>query len=399
MLPIEIKPDIFWVGINDRTTSLFEGLWPISQEGISYNSYLIKDEKKAIIDLVNNSFSSTVLDQTKQLIDITQLDYLIINHMEPDHTGALQALKMLAPNLTILGTEKTRAALQAFNGITENVRVVQDGETLSLGKHTLKFLSTPHIHWPETMMTYVEYENILFSCDGFGGFGEFKGTIFDDESLDLGYYEAEALRYFSNIMATFSLPVLRAITKLAELPITVVAPSHGLIWRRDPQNIISLYKKWAEYLNSGGETGITLLYGSMYGNTEKMMNAIAQGIASEKIPLQIFNIMRTNISYILSSLWTQQGVLVGAPTYEGTLFPPMVQALGIAELKHVGRKTVAYFGSYGWRGGAEKHFERLNESLNWKWTDGFVINGTPTRSDLQHAIEFGVQFARLIKTG
>jgi anaerobic nitric oxide reductase flavorubredoxin len=398
MLPIEIKPDIFWIGINDHTTALFEGLWPISQDGITYNSYLIRDEKKAIIDLANTHFSNTVFDHIRELTDVTQIDYLIINHMEPDHTGAIQALRELAPRLTILGTDKTRNVLQVFNAISENVRTVQDGETLSLGKHTLRFLSTPHIHWPETMMTYEESEQILFSCDGFGGFGAFKGTIFDDEMIDFKYYQSEMLRYFANIMPSFSLPVARALTKLAEIPIAIVAPSHGLIWRRQHQEVINLYKKWAEYHNTGGEIGVTLIYGTEYGNTEKLMDVIAQGVSSEEIPLQVFNVPRTHISYILPALWTQRGVLIGAPTYEGTLFPPMVQTLGVAELKHVAQKTAAYFGSYGWKGGAAKHFERLNESLNWKLAESFVINGAPTSSDLHRALEFGAQFARLIKT-
>ena len=170
MLPIEIKPDVYWIGVNDRTTDLFEGLWPITQEGVSYNAYLINDEKTAIIDLAKAFKTDEFFDQVDQVTDISQLDYVVVNHMEPDHSGILRTLRRMAPQATILGTEKTRAMLESFYGITEPVEVVQDGDTLSLGQHTLKFVYTPFVHWPETMMTYETTEQILFACDAFGSY-------------------------------------------------------------------------------------------------------------------------------------------------------------------------------------------------------------------------------------
>ena len=397
MPPIEIKPDIYWIGVNDRTTDLFEGLWPISQEGVSYNTYLINDEKKAIVDLTKALKTDEFLDHIHDIADISQLDYVIVNHMEPDHSGVLRTLRRVAPQVTILGTEKTRTMLESFYGITEGVQPVKDGETLSLGKHTLQFVHTPFVHWPETMMTYEVTERILFSCDAFGSYGALRGAIFDDQCTAPEFYEREALRYYVNIVAVFSKPVLNAIAKLADVPVSVIAPSHGLIWRKNPEHIVDLYKRWAEYATGATEVGVTLLYGSMYGNTEKMMNSVAQGISQEGIPLSIFDVTHTHVSYILPSLWTHRGVVVGAPTYEGSLFPPMAQTLDMANHKRIRNKKVARFGSYGWSGGAQRHFERLIEPLKWELVDSFEFAGGPTDEDLKQGEEFGARFARLIK--
>jgi anaerobic nitric oxide reductase flavorubredoxin len=397
MLPIEIKPDVYWIGVNDRTTDLFEGLWPITQEGVSYNAYLIDDEKKAIVDLAKALKTDEFFDQIDQVVDISQLDYVVINHMEPDHSGVLRTLRRMAPQTTILGTEKTRVMLESFYGITESVEVVQDGDTLSLGQHTLKFVSTPFVHWPETMMTYEITKQVLFSCDAFGSYGALRGGVFDDECTDLEFYTREALRYYVNIVSVFSKPVLKAIDKLSDVPVSIIAPSHGLIWRENPQLIVDLYKTWAEYATGPTEVGITMLYGSMYGNTEKMMNAVAQGVSQEGVPLTIFDVAHTHVSYILPYLWKQQGVIVGAPTYEGSLFPPMAQVLDMAAQKRIRNKTVARFGSYGWGGGAQRHFERLIQPLKWELADSFEFVGSPSDQDLRRGEEFGSQFARLIK--
>lgn len=406
MPPVEIKPDIYWIGVNDRTTDLFEGLWPITQEGVSYNTYLINDEQKAIVDLTKALKTDEFFDQIDQALrqssgqvtDVSRLDYVIINHMEPDHSGVLHILRRVAPQATILGTEKTRDMLESFYGITGGVRVVQDGDTLSLGKHTLRFFSTPFVHWPETMMTYEVSERILFSCDAFGGYGALRGAIFDDDCVNLEFYKQEALRYYVNIVALFSGPVLRAIQKLADVPVSIIAPSHGLLWRGSPQLIVDLYKKWAEYATGPTEVGVTLIYGSMYGNTEKMMNAVAQGISRQGVPLTIFDAAHTHVSYILPSLWTQRGVMVGAPTYEGSLFPPVAQVLDIAAHKRIRNKKAARFGSYGWSGGAQRDFERIIEPLKWELVDTFEFNGGPTEEDLKHGEDFGARFARVIQT-
>jgi anaerobic nitric oxide reductase flavorubredoxin len=398
MPPVKITPGVYWIGVNDRTTDLFEGLWPITQEGVSYNTYLINDDKKAIVDLTKALKTDEFLDQIGEITDISDLDYVVINHMEPDHSGVLRTLRRVAPQVTILGTEKTRTMLESFYGITEGVQVVQDGETLSLGQHTLTFVYTPFVHWPETMMTYEADERILFSCDAFGSYGALRGAIFDDECTSPDFYEREALRYYVNIVAVFSKSVLKAIGKLAGVPVSVIAPSHGLIWRENPQRIVDLYRQWAEYATGPTEVGVTLMYGSMYGNTEKMMNAVAQGISQEGVPLTIFDVTHTHVSYILPSLWTQRGVMVGAPTYEGSLFPPMAQTLDMAAQKRIHDKKVARFGSYGWSGGAQRHFERIIEPLKWELVESLEFVGGPTDEDLRNGEQFGARFAHRVKS-
>ncbi len=398
MPSVEIRPEVYWIGLNDRTTDLFEGIWPVSHEGVTYNSYLLRDEKKVIIDLAKDFKTDEYFERIDALVPLSEIDYIVVNHMEPDHTGAIRALVRIPRKLTILATEKAREMLAAFYGITENVRVVGDGEELSIGKRTLKFVHAPFVHWPETMVTYDVTDRILFSCDAFGGYGALPGTIFDDQCSDLVFYEREALRYYVNIVAKFSTPTLKAIEKLAGIPIDVIAPSHGLVWRRDPGRIVELYRQWAQLAQGGGESGVTLVYGSMYGNTEKMMNAVAQGISRAGLPVEIFDAARVHPSYILPALWTYRGVMVGAPTYEGTLFPPVAQAIDMAALKRIVNKKAAIFGSYGWSKGGMAAFRKMVEPLKWDVTETLEFRGSPTADQLRQGEELGERFAAAVKT-
>ena len=231
MPAVQIRPNVYWIGVNDRTTDLFEGIWPIEEEGVSYNSYLILDRKKVLIDLSKALKTDEFFHQIQELTPLSELDYIVLNHLEPDHTGVILTLRQLAPRAVILGSAKMQEMLASFYKIRENVRAVADGEVLDIGSRKLQFFSAPFVHWPETMVTFDTAEKILFSCDAFGGYGALEGTIFDDESRNLAFYEQESLRYYVNIVAKFSKPVLNAIAKLAGLDIRIIAPSHGLIWR------------------------------------------------------------------------------------------------------------------------------------------------------------------------
>ncbi len=399
MPAVQIRPNVYWIGVNDRTTDLFEGIWPIEREGVSYNAYLILDRKKVLIDLSKALKTDEFFHQVEERTPLAELDYIVLNHLEPDHTGVVRTLRQLAPRVVILGSAKMKEMLASFYDISENVRVVADGEILELGERKLQFFYTPFVHWPETMMSYETSEKILFSCDGFGGYGALVGTIFDDECANIGFYEQESLRYYANIVAKFSKPVLNAIAKLAGLEIRIIAPSHGLIWRQNPGRIVELYRKWAEYATGPTEPGITLLYGSMYGNTEKMMDVVAQGIAAAGVPLKIFDAARTHVSYILPSLWVNRGVMIGAPTYEGALFPPVLDVLNHAALKRIVNKKAAMFGSYGWSGGAVRNARQVVEPLKWEIAETLEFAGYPTHADLARGGEFGRKFADSIKAG
>ncbi len=398
MPPVEINPDIFWIGVNDRTTDLFEGMWPITQEGVSYNSYCINDSKKAVIDLAKAFKTDDFFSQIREIINLSELDYVIINHMEPDHTGVLRILRDIAPDITFIGTKKAKAMLKDFYLIQENFMEVSDGDTLSLGKHKLTFFATPFVHWPETMMTYDTSTNTLFSCDGFGGYGALRGSVFDSEYTDLDFYEQEAFRYYANIVAKFNTPVLNAIKKLSDIEIDTIAPSHGLIWQARPERIVNLYKKWAEYGKGRDEKGVTMVYGSMYGNTEAAMNAVLQGVSSSSSGLhaEVFDASRTHVSYILPSLFKYKGVIIGGPTYEGGLFPPVADALAMAGRKGIKGKKAAVFGSYGWSGGGMKECRKILEGLKWEITDELEFPGSPKTETLHTAEKLGGEFCKSI---
>lgn len=365
MHPIELAPNIYSIVVNDRSTGLFEGLWPVQEVGVSYNSYLIKDEKNVLIDLSKEIFSDDFTDVVSSIIDLQDLDYIIVQHMEPDHTGILNEIRKRAPKAKVLGMQKAISMMNDFYSQTENTQVLKDGDELSLGKYTLKFFYTPGLHWPETMMSYLVEKQILFSCDAFGMFGALNGVIADDECTNLDFYEAQALRYYSNIVAAFSKNVLMALNKLKDLPVRVIAPSHGLIWRKDPAHILNLYKKWAEYSKGVSDPGITVLYGSMYRNTERALDSVLQVLGECKATVEVFNVSVTDPSFYLPSLLKHRGILVACPTYERAMFPSMVRALDMAEIKGITNKTAAYFGSYAWSGGAMEVFNGYAERLSW----------------------------------
>ncbi len=402
MSAIEIKPDSWWIGVNVRSHDLFEGLWPIPH-GVSLNSYLVRGEKTAVIDLVREWSGSarSFLEQLESTgCGCQGIDYLILNHLEPDHTGFLNNFRRMAPKVKIISTPKGVEMINHYYGIDEGLQAVQDGEELDLGGgKKLVFHHTPFVHWPETMMTYEPGNEILYSCDAFGGFGVLKGILFDDQvqQSDVSFYYDEMLRYYANIVANFSRPVLRAMDKLSGLNISVIAPSHGLVWRQDPSEVIARYQRFAAYSSGEAEPAITLVWSSMYGNTKTATDAVMRGIASEKVPMEVFEVPGVDESYILASMFKNRGVVIGAPTYEVGLFPPMAHLLDSVARKHMRNKHTFRFGSYGWSGGAQKEFDALAESLKWEQAEALEFRGAPAKNDLQRAEELGAAFARIVR--
>jgi flavorubredoxin len=289
--------------------------------------------------------------------------------------------------------------MEDFYGITENIHAVEDGETLDLGGHTLEFTTIPMVHWPETMTTFDHASGTLFSCDAFGGFGKLTNGIFDDEANDLAYFEKESLRYYANIVAAFSKPVLNAGEKLAKFQIRITAPSHGLVWRKDPARIINLYLQWSGYGKGKAENKVALLQGSMYGNTTRSAESVAAGLKAAGVDFEVFDVRKTHPSYILPAIWTSQGIAIGAPTYEGSLFPGMAQALLMAEFKRMFGKDAVYFGSYGWGGGAQRYLGNQLERLKWTLAEALEFAGEPNEEDLKKAEELGKRFGEQIKAG
>jgi len=390
----EIKDGIYWVGVNDRKNDLFESYWPIP-DGISYNSYLVKDEKTALIDGVKEGFTEEFLRKTEPLTDLEEVDYVVINHMEPDHTGVFPSLRRINPEITFVGTEKTRDLLGSFYGITDGIKVVESDDSLDLGSKTLEFVETPFVHWPETMMTYNREAGILFSGDGFGTYGALSGGIFDDE-LDLEKYSEEAVRYLSNIVGAYSATLQAALAKLKSLDIDVIAPTHGPVWRDDPQRIIDLYDKFS---SGGANPGITIVHGSMYGFTEKVTEEVARGGRSTGLKdLEVLDSSRVHPSYLVSEAWKRRGLIIGSPTYESRAFPPVSNFLGLVEKKKLKDRVAGIYGSYGWGGGSAKEIKDTAETLNWNLVSSPVeFNGDPSEDQLESGFELGRKVAKSIE--
>ncbi len=386
---VQIEPQVHWVGVNDHTTDLFEGLWPLQPAGVSYNAYLVDDAEPALIDPVRVSKSQMFLEHVAEVVDPAELSYLILHHMEQDHTSSLNILRRVNPDCTIVCTEKATEMLESFYGITENVTVVEDGDTLELGETTLQFFSTPFVHWPETMMTYDPGRRVLFSGDAFGTFGTVDGTVFAEDSGRVDFYEEEGLRYFADVVAKFSKMVLRAIDKLADVPVDVIAPAHGPIWRERPEQIVEWYVKWSGYAAGPAEPRVSLVYGSMYGFTERMAQAVAEGVAAAGVPFDLFDAGRVHPGFILPSIWRSSGVLIGAPTYEGEVFPPLRQLLQLVVTKSPKSRTAGFFGSHGWAGGAGREVQEILEPLEWQFTEPVGFAGKPTQADLDQGRALG----------
>jgi len=393
MNAIEIRPGIFWVGVNDRITDLFEGQWPLPH-GVSYNSYLVVGKKVALMDSVKAPFGEGLLANIARIVDPVRLDYLIVNHVEPDHSGALPLLRRVAPRAEILATGAALPLLAGFYGINDRVRAVADGENLDLGGKRLSFHSIPFVHWPETMASYEETEKVLFPCDAFGGFGALDGVLFDDEA-DLAHYENETVRYFANIVGMVSKPVLKAIAKLGGLSIELIAPSHGLVWRRDPGRIVDLYARLARM---EGDPAVTVMYASMYDHTRRMADAVARGASSVGAPVMVVDAARVHPSFILAEVWRRRGLVLGSPTYDGGILPAVEHVLHLLERKRLANRVVGLFGSSGWQGGAVRKMSDEVAALGWDLVDKVEFQGAPAPDDLACGEDLGRRVAEQVKT-
>jgi len=345
---VEITKDIYWIGVNDRETDIFESLWPLP-EGISYNSYLIVDDKVALIDTVKINYNNSFLEKIKNLLGDKKIDYLIINHMEPDHSGSIKVLKEVYPDIKIIGNQKTMGFLEGFYDIIDDTKVINEGDILNLGEHKLKFFITPMIHWPETMMTYDEKSKMIFSGDAFGGFSAFSGGIFDDE-IDELKIEDEIRRYYSNIVGKYSPIINKTINRLVKNEIKIVGSTHGIIWRDNPEYIINKYHQWSKF---EAENGVVIVYGSMYGNTKSMAQEIARSLVEQGIEkIDLFDASRTNLSFILNMIWKYKGLIIGSCTYNNEIFPPVQSLINALENRGLQKRYLGIFGSYSWNGGA-----------------------------------------------
>ena len=393
--PVPIREGMVWVGVNDRETDLFEGLWPMPG-GISYNATLILDEQIALIDAVGTAFLPELLGKLRAALPPGRTpDYLVINHIQPDHAGAAGILLTLFPSLRIVGNAKTLDLLAAFHGVTGRTVRLADGEVLDLGRRRLRAILTPMVHWPETMMTLVEDERVLFTGDVFGSYGALGGGI-GDASADPARLEAESRRYFANVLGRYSGMIRKALVRVAEADPALLVPSHGPVWERGPGLVRGWYDRWSRH---AAEEGAVVAYASMYRNTKRMAESVADGLAEGGVTaVALHDVSRSHPSFVLADLWRYRGVALGSPTYNTGLFPAMGHLLHLLRDKGLGRRCLGLFGSYGWSGGAMDRFQDFAQASGWPVVEPVVeTRGAPGEEELGKCRRLGSALAGAIR--
>ena len=360
----KITENIFYVGVNDRNKSLFEGLWPLPN-GVSYNSYLIVDEKVCLIDTVEVDFFTQFIEHIQEVIGECPVDYLVINHMEPDHSGSIALIKKYYPNIQIVGNKKTFQMMEGFYGITNGTVEVKNGDSIELGQQTLNFVLTPMVHWPETMVTLCvpsvateSQHTVLFSGDAFGCFGALNGGIVDAQiNCDTFWLEME--RYYSNIVGKYGTPVQNALKKLAGVKLDYICATHGPVWHEYIDKVIAIYDRLSKYET---EPGLVICYGTMYGNTERAAEVIARAASEAGVKnIVVYNVSKTHHSYIIRDVFRYRGLIVGAPTYNTALYHEMDVLLSELAGKDIKNHLLGWFGSYGWASKAVSEIQKWND--------------------------------------
>ena len=384
----ELAKGIYQVGAVDWTTRDFHGYK--TPRGVTYNSYLIVDEKICLIDTVKAPFAKELLERISQIVDPAKIDYVIVNHVEPDHSSALPMVMEAAPQAKVLITEQGRGEVLKYYGREYDFRVVKNGDSLSLGKHTLKFVPLPMLHWPDSMATYLEEEQILFSNDAFGQHysTNFK---FDDEN-DLSELLYEAKKYYANILTPFNKLVVKALDSLGLLPIRMIAPSHGLIWRSNIADIMKLYKQWS---TGESEPLVLVVYDSMWGSTEAMSRRIIEGLTAGGIKAKLYRMADSDKSEMVAELLTARGLIVGSSTLNNGMLPTMAAVLYYMKGLKPLNKSGAAFGAYGWAGGAQADMELALKAAGIEVAmTGPTLKWAPNQDEIQRCFEFGREFAQ-----
>lgn len=362
--PLEIEKDIFYVGVNDRTKHLFESLWPLPN-GVSYNSYLIVDEKVALIDTVDICYSDVFFRKITSLLGDRPIDYLVVNHMEPDHSGSIGLLVNKYPDISIVGNKRTIEMLKGYYGVTNNLVEILDLDTLNLGKYNLKFYLTPMVHWPETMMTYLQEMNTLFSGDAFGTFGAIDGGVLDSQTRIEKYWD-EMIRYYSNIVGKFGSPVQTALKKLSGVEIDMICSTHGPVWTKNGRinEVISLYDKLSKY---DADSGLVIVYGSMYGNTAELADTIAVSASQNGVKdIVIHNVSKSHESDIIRDVFKYKGLIIGSPTYNNKLYPAVESVVTSLQNRNLKNRYFGYFGGFSWSDASERLLKSFAEEMNFE---------------------------------
>jgi len=387
----DLSKDVHWVGVRDWNRRLFDALIPLPK-GTSYNSYLIiGDSKKALVDTVNPGFEKELEEKIKKILDPTEIDYVIMNHAEPDHAGSIPYMMQISPRSKLVASTQGAKMAQKFYKVPEERLIaVRDQETISLGDKTLKFIEAPMLHWPETMFTYLQEDRILFPCDFFGS--HIAGGSYADEVEDLLVH---AQRYFGEIMMPFRLMGQKALEKIKDLEIRMIAPSHGPV-HRNPEHILNAYRKW---VNGETKQKAIIVYATMWHSTEKMIQPMVETLASQGIETALYNLAVSDIGDVARDLVDARAVVLGAPTVLGGAHPLAVYATYLVKALRPPLKFGVVLSSYGWGGGAVKHVQEILGQTRLEIVGAMEINGPPSENDIKKITELGTILAGKIKEG
>lgn len=384
-----ISENVYWVGIKDWNRKLFDALIPLPH-GTSYNAYLvIGNSKKALIDTVNPGFEKELEEKIKIVANPSEIDYIIMNHAEPDHAGAIPYMMAINDKAKLVTSSKGANMAQTFYKVPQNrIIAVKDQENIDLGGKTLRFIEAPMLHWPETMFTYLEENKVLFPCDFFGS--HMANGLYDDEVDDLLVH---AQRYFGEIMMPFQIMGQKAMEKISNLKIEMIAPSHGPI-HRNTERIINAYKKW---VNGETKQKVIIVYATMWESTEKMIQPIADTLASEGIEIALHNLASADIGNIAKDLVDSKAIVLGAPTVLGGIHPLGVYATYLVKALRPPLKFGVILSSYGWGGGAIKQVQEILGQTKLEVIGAMEINGPPSEDNIKKITELGKNLAKKIK--
>ena len=359
----KVTDDIVWVGCNDRRLTLFENLFPIPR-GVSYNSYLVMDEKVTLLDTVDVCALQQFMENIDYVLDGKEIDYLIVQHMEPDHGAGIQEMMRRFPNMKIVANAKTIQMIGQFFDLPQEDRVVlvKEGDTLTTGTHTFRFVMAPMVHWPEVMVTYEESEKVLLSADAFGTFGALNGNIFSDELEFDKEWLADTRRYYANIVGKYGMQTQALLKKAAGLDIQLICSLHGPIWRENLSYIIDKYDKWSKYEPEDKE--VVMIYGSVYGHTEQAVDALAGKLAEKGIRhIAVYDVSKTHVSELIAEIFRASHIVIACATYNGGIYPPMENLLNDMKALSVQKRTVALMDNGTWAPTAGKQIVKKLEEM------------------------------------
>lgn len=387
----KITDSVFYCGVNDRTTHLFENLWPLPF-GVSYNSYFVAGkEKTALIDTVEEGSACQFVESLRKASDDRRIDYLVVNHVEPDHSGGIRSVVEAFPGIKIIGNKTTITMIKGFYGIDDSYFMeVKEGDSLDLGGVSLQFIMTPMVHWPETMMTYMPERKLIFAGDAFGCFGALNGGVLDS-SMDTDVYFPEMYRYYANIVGKYGRFVQKALDKARTIEIEYICSTHGPVWHERIKEIVDIYDRLSRY---EGEEGVTIIYGSMYGNTGAIAEIIAKRLNERGVRnIKIHNASKSHLSYMITDAFRYKGLIVGAPTYSTELFPPVDAFMKALEVRETKNKVMGLFGSFTWASTALNKLKGYAERMGIDTIASLDMKQAPDTSAVEAAKELADRIA------